>query len=239
MPDYLEIPRFLHFVWVGGAIPRVHLENIAKWKAMNRNYQVWLWYDSANFLANTLRKKVSKLKLNSEREGPRFDLAQTAPATFGTDSGRRNDLRMLAGMRNHPEKDDDYYRERANDSCRAHPREREADEAEYGRLDWDHAGRHDDTERWHARCLRPCSGGRAGFLRIAKMGRPAHCPRHRGAIASSYWAMRAAVRVRAFLPRGEHLREPVATTPRAAGFLIIEGASTRPWRATAILAALW
>jgi hypothetical protein len=65
--------------------------------------------------------------------------------------GRRGGRPLgLAGAATNRQADEEAGDERAEDDHRALPSEREADEAEGGRLDWGHTGRPDTTERRHS-----------------------------------------------------------------------------------------
>lgn len=41
-----NVPKLIHLVWVGGPMPDKYVDNIAKWKKLNADYSVALWYDS-------------------------------------------------------------------------------------------------------------------------------------------------------------------------------------------------
>jgi hypothetical protein len=105
VPKIKEIPKTLHFVWVGGDVPDEHVDNIAAWQHAYPTYRTVLWYDSANMLANTMRKQVKKAGGGRQ---PLHDVQQSA--LLGThDMGRLDVLAQKAVVRGKAQKDDLYY----------------------------------------------------------------------------------------------------------------------------------
>lgn len=109
MPKLKSIPKVFHFIWVGGDVPEEHVDNIAAWKHAHPTYRAILWYDAANMLANTIRKKERKAG------AARQSLAdvKTSPLYGTHDKGRFGMLADRAHSAGKEHKDVDYYVTRA------------------------------------------------------------------------------------------------------------------------------
>ncbi|STX28491.1 putative teichoic acid biosynthesis protein [Legionella beliardensis] len=45
-PNKAEIPKNIHFVWVGGKLPEEKLEKIKNWREMNPEFEIMVWTDT-------------------------------------------------------------------------------------------------------------------------------------------------------------------------------------------------
>ncbi|CAN5669894.1 hypothetical protein BH23GEM7_BH23GEM7_11990 [soil metagenome] len=79
-----DVPKIIHFIWVGGTLKHSQLYWIAEWARKNTGYQTWVWYDTRHLLANVLRKKVAS--------NPNLRQHTTADQYLGGDKGRRQFL---------------------------------------------------------------------------------------------------------------------------------------------------
>ena len=109
MPKLKEIPKVFHFIWVGGDVPDGHVDNIAAWKLSHPTYRAILWYDGANMLANTIRKKVKKA---GEGRQPLREI-KSSPLYQTHDKGRFEVLAIKSHEAGKVHKDEDYYVGRA------------------------------------------------------------------------------------------------------------------------------
>jgi hypothetical protein len=105
VPKPKAVPKVLHFVWVGNDIPTEHIDNIAAWKHAHPKYRVILWYDGANMLANTIRKKAAKAQAGRQP----YAAMATSPILGTNDPGRATVLAGKAATAGNPTKDRDYY----------------------------------------------------------------------------------------------------------------------------------
>ena len=109
MPKVKEIPKIFHFIWVGGDVPAEHVDNIAAWKAAHPTYRAILWYDGANMLANTIRKKEKKAGAGRQALAD----VKASPLLGTHDMGRVDVLAQRARSAGKEEKDESYYVSRA------------------------------------------------------------------------------------------------------------------------------
>jgi hypothetical protein len=109
VPKVKNIPKIFHFIWVGGDVPDEHVDNIAAWKLAHPTYRAILWYDAANMLANTIRKKAKK---TGEGRQPLADI-KSSPLYQTHDRGRFDALAHRARTAGNVEKDESYYVARA------------------------------------------------------------------------------------------------------------------------------
>jgi mannosyltransferase OCH1-like enzyme len=100
-----DIPKVFHFIWVGGDVPEEHVDNIAAWKQAHPAYKAILWYDAANMLANTIRKKVKKAGQGRQP----FGAIKTSPLYQTHDKGRFDVLAARSHTAGKEYKDEDYY----------------------------------------------------------------------------------------------------------------------------------
>lgn len=52
------IPKVIHLIWIGGPMRDSGTDYLTRWKSVNRNYHVWLWYDSMQMTAYAIGKAV-------------------------------------------------------------------------------------------------------------------------------------------------------------------------------------
>jgi len=53
---FVEIPKILHFVWVGNPIPEKYQKNLRKWRKKNPDYEINLWVDGDLLTKDELEK---------------------------------------------------------------------------------------------------------------------------------------------------------------------------------------
>lgn len=56
----VDIPKIIHFVWVGGGISGAQRWRLQSWVNSNPHYQINLWYDSEALLTNALRMELKR-----------------------------------------------------------------------------------------------------------------------------------------------------------------------------------
>lgn len=56
----VDIPKIIHFVWVGGGISRVQRWRLQSWANSNPHYKINLWYDSESLLTNAVRMELKR-----------------------------------------------------------------------------------------------------------------------------------------------------------------------------------
>ncbi len=98
---YGNVPKIMHFIWLGGPLRPVQTNRIAHWAQKNPHYRFLLWYDSQQFMAYYLRRKLQKFASNGEDlDGLRelqADAAIGVHARGGHDGAR---IQYLAQARN-------------------------------------------------------------------------------------------------------------------------------------------
>ena len=55
-----EIPKILHFIWIGSQLPEKYIENINTYIVNNPSYEIWIWHDE-----NTHLDKINNLQISS------------------------------------------------------------------------------------------------------------------------------------------------------------------------------
>jgi len=50
---HLDIPKIIHFIWIGSNVPDKYMANINTYIDNNPEYEIWIWHDDNILLANT------------------------------------------------------------------------------------------------------------------------------------------------------------------------------------------
>ena len=74
-----NIPKIIHFIWVGSQLPEKYIDNINTYIDNNPNYEIWIWHDN-----NTHLDKVSNLHISTGSA----DSADSADSAGSTDNSR-------------------------------------------------------------------------------------------------------------------------------------------------------
>lgn len=69
----LQIPKIIHFIWLGSSLPKPYRENIEDWKQKNKTFDIKIWSDeeSEKFLKN---KNSYSTFINSKSFGVKSDV---------------------------------------------------------------------------------------------------------------------------------------------------------------------
>jgi len=66
-----EIPKLLHFIWIGSSMPEKYIANINTYIANNPGYDIWIWHDEntnpeqmQNQIINLQKCKMQNINLN-------------------------------------------------------------------------------------------------------------------------------------------------------------------------------